>query len=136
MHRVSDTGTVKVAMPRYEVKGKYVIITGATKAFVQSLSEAVCEELRGAGVMVCTLNPPCTETPLLHGRGFPGKLRWYRIAGMSTAEEVARRGFRAFERGKKVYVPGLRHHLLHCVLNSLMPGSMVNRISRWVCRGA
>lgn len=113
----------------------YQGVYGATKAFVQNLSEAVCEELRGTGVKVCTLNPPYTETPLLHGQGFPGKLRWYRLAGMSTAEEVARRGFRAFVRGREVYVPGLRHHLLHRVLNSIMPRSVVNRISAWVCRG-
>ena len=114
----------------------YQGVYGAAKAFVQSLSEAVCEELRGTGVKVCTLNPPYTETPLLHGQGFPEKLWWYRLAGMSTAEEVARRGFNAFVRGKEVYVPGLRHHLLHRVLNSVLPRSVVNRISRWVCAGS
>jgi len=113
----------------------YQAVYGATKAFVQSLSEGVNEELRGTGVKVCTLNPPYTETPLLHGKGFPERLWWYRLVGILSAEEVARKGFRAFARGKAVYVPGLRHHVLHRVVNSVLPRSVVNRISRWVCRG-
>ena len=112
----------------------YQAVYGASKAFIQSLSEAVSEELRGTGVKVCTLNPPYTETPLLHGIGFPEKLRWFKIAGMAMPDEIARKGFKAFVKGKEVYIPGLRHHFLHRMLNSILPRSIVNRISGLVCR--
>ena len=42
----------------YPVAGAGVY--GATKAFVQSMSEAIRQELKGTGVKVCTLNPPYT----------------------------------------------------------------------------
>jgi len=111
----------------------YQAVYGASKAFIQSLSEAVSEELRGPGVKICTLNPPYTETPLLHSSGFPEKVRWFKMAGMARPDEVARKGFKAFIKGKEVYIPGLKHHILHRMLNSILPRSLVNRFSRLAC---
>ncbi len=129
--RVLNVSSVSAFQPTI-----FQAVYGASKSFIQSLSEAVAEELREREVKICTLNPPYTETPLLHGDGFPERLWWHRIAGVATAEEVAKKGFRAFIRGKEVYIPGLRHHILHRVINRLLPGKMVNRISRWVCRAS
>lgn len=109
-------------------------VYGATKAFVQSLSEAVNQELRGTGVMVCTLCPSYTDTPLLKGQGFPDRLRWYSISGLSSPEAIARKGLRAFVRGRTVYIPGLRNWFIHAVLQRLMPRRLAGALSYLVLR--
>ncbi len=106
-------------------------VYGATKAFVQSLSEAVNQELRGTGVMVCTLCPSYTDTPLLKAEGFPKRLRWYWISGLAAPETIARKGVRAFKRGKAVYIPGLRNWLIHAVLQRIIPRRLAGALS-WV----
>ena len=107
---------------------------GAAKAFVQSLSEGVQQELRASGVTVHTLNPPYTDTPLLHGRGFPEKVLWYRIGGLMKPGDVARKGVRAFMRGKKLYIPGIRNKCIHLFLPRLLPRRLAAIISYYVLR--
>ncbi len=107
-------------------------VYGATKAFVQNLSEAVREELRGTGVSIMTLNPPYTDTPLLKGRDFPRKLWWYAVSGLSTPEIVARRAVRAFRRGRVVYLTDARSFILHMVVQRVLPRRLVAWMSYYV----
>ncbi len=107
---------------------------GATKAFIQSLSEGVQQELRGTGVSVHTLKPPYTDTPLLHGRDFPEKVLWYRIGGLMKPDDVARKGVRAFMRGKGLYIPGFRNRFIHLFLPRIMPRRLAAAISYYVLR--
>jgi uncharacterized protein len=107
-------------------------VYGAGKAFVQNLSEAVREEVRGTGVTVMTLNPPYTDTPLLKGEDFPGKLWWYAVGGLSSAEMVARKGVRALKRGRAVYVSDARSFFLHMVLQRALPRRFVAWLSWYV----
>jgi short-subunit dehydrogenase len=110
-------------------------VYGATKAFIQNFSEAVNQELKGTGVSVCTLNPSYTDTPLLKGEDFPAHLRWYLICGLSSPEDIARKGLRAFLKGKTVYIPGLRNWFIHDVLLRFVPRGLANQISAWVLKG-
>lgn len=110
-------------------------VYGATKAFVQSLSEAVDQELRQTGVHVFTLNPGYTDTPLLKGNGFPQKLRFYSFAGKSSPADIARKGVSAFKRGKRVYIPEPHLWLLFFVFNRFTPRRMINRITRLMVQG-
>lgn len=107
---------------------------GASKAFMQSLSEAVDQELRGTGVRVFTFNPSYTRTPLLSRGGFPVKIWWYRISGLSDPADMARQAVRVFKQGKPVFIPGLRNWLVHSILIRLMPRSLLNALGRWVLR--
>jgi len=107
-------------------------VYGATKAFVQSLSEAVHEELRGTGVTVCTLNPAYTDTPMIHGEGFPKRLWWFDISGVRTAEETARVGYRAFKRGKALCITGWQNRLVHTLLIRLTPRKLMAVLSYWL----
>jgi len=81
-------------------------VYGATKAFVQNLSEAVAEEVEGTGVRIFTLNPGYTNTPLLKSNGFPSAVKWFKTAGVSDPAQVAQEGFDAFKADKAMCVPG------------------------------
>jgi hypothetical protein len=108
---------------------------GASKAFMQSLSEAVNEELKGTGVKVFTFNPSYTKTPLLSRGGFPARVWWYRISGLSDPADMAREAIKAFKQEKPLYIPGLRNWLVHSLLIRVMPRTLLNILSRWVLRG-
>jgi short-subunit dehydrogenase len=109
-------------------------VYGATKAFIQSLSEAVSQEIKFSGIKICTLNPSYTNTPMLRGEGFPKKLWWFLISGLSSPEVIARKGVNAFKRGKPIYIPGLQNWFIHAVLTRVVPRSLMGYISYWVLK--
>ena len=109
-------------------------IYGASKAFVQSLSQAVNQEIKGTGVKVFTLNPSYTSTPLLNGGGFPERIWWYMISGLSEPKVIAHKGMKAFKSEKTVYIPGLRNCFIHSILIRLTPRSLVDILSYWALR--
>ena len=107
------------------VPGPGLAIYYATKAFVQSFSEALAEELAGTGVSVTVLCPGPTETNFgAVARG--EKVRVVQTKKMS-AEEVARTGYAAFRAKKVISVPGLQNKAM-ILAARLAPRSMVRRI--------
>ncbi len=127
---VINTSSVSAMQPT-----PYQTVYGATKAGLQSLSQAVRAELMGTGVTVCTLNPPYTRTDILTRGGFPEDLRWYAISGLKRPEWIAKKAVRAFEKGKFVYVPGFNAWLFHIVLVRFSPRRLVDFVSRYFLRG-
>lgn len=91
--------------------GPFMAVYYATKAFVLSFSEAIAAELAPHGVTVTALCPGPTvsgfqdkavmqDSALVKGKSLP------------TSEEVAAKGYRAFQRGQRVYIPGCMNWLL------------------------
>ena len=109
-------------------------VYGASKAFVQSLSEAVNEEVRRSGVRVCTLNPSYTNTPLIKGGDFPERLWWYSISGLNDPAVIAQEGIRALKKGKSVHIPGLRNKIIHILLPRLSARKITNLLSYYVLK--
>jgi short-subunit dehydrogenase len=110
----------------------------ATKAFVQSFSEAVSAELAGTGVSLTSLCPGPVETEFGAEAGvgdvedtLPGFLK-------QEAPEVARTGIQGMVRGKRVVFPGVSHRVIAQAArvtprSVLLP--VVNRVARRTLSG-
>jgi short-subunit dehydrogenase len=116
---VLNVGSVAGFLP-----GPNMAIYYASKAFVQSFSEALFEELRGTGVSVADLCPGPTESNFSQvARSF--KTRQMQAKKM-TAAEVAVAGHRAFREGRCIFVPGAKNRLL-VHMTKIFPRSMVRK---------
>ena len=89
------------------------------------------QELAGTGIMVCTLNPSYTDTPLLKGDDFPRHIRWFKLSGLSDPDTIAREGIRAFKKGKRIYIPGPFNWFVHSVLAKFTPRIIADSLSRF-----
>ena len=85
--------------------GPFMAVYYASKAFVNSFSEALSFELRGTGVTVTVSCPGPTDTEFGAIAG-NDKSRLFAIGSMSAAE-VARHAYAAMMRGRPLAVPGL-----------------------------
>ena len=97
----------------------------ASKAYVLSLSEGLHEELRGTGVTCTVLCPGATSTEFLEIAGFP-ETRAFRLIAQ-TPEVVARKGHRAFRRGRAVAVSGHLNWLGSLVVR-MVPRGVLRRV--------
>lgn len=100
----------------------------ATKAYVLHFSEAIANELEGTGITVTALCPGATESgfqtlaameesKLVKGKKLP------------TSEEVAKYGYAAMNKGKKVAIHGIMNYIM---ANSIRftPRSLVLKVVR------
>jgi uncharacterized protein len=98
----------------------------ATKAFVTSFSQALHEEVKGAGVRVTVLCPGFTRTEFQSRAGIdsssvPGFL-WM------SAEAVAEAGIRALEQGKAICVPGAGNRVAATAVG-ILPRGVTRRLA-------
>jgi short-subunit dehydrogenase len=87
--------------------GPYMAVYYASKAFVNSFTEALCVELYGTGVTATLCCPGATETEFAKVAG-NDKSRLFQLGAMK-APEVAGIAYRAMMRGKAFAVPGFRN---------------------------
>lgn len=91
--------------------GPYMAVYYATKAFVLSFSEAIAAEVSGTGVTVTALCPGPTVTEFQEAAGIEDT--WlFRGPLVMDARSVAKAGWAAAKRGKRVIVPGLGNKIL------------------------
>ena len=107
------------------IPGPRLAVYYASKAFVQSFSEALAEELDGTGVSVTSLCPGPTESNF--GAIARGNKERVSQASKMPTEVVARYGHYAFRNKKVVAVPGFRNRLLIFLIR-LLPRSTVRRM--------
>jgi len=127
---VFNTASVQAFQPT-----PYHSVYCATKAAIQMLSEGIRAELRGTGVSVCTLNPPYTNTAMIRTKGFPKKIRFYKISGIKDPAWIARKALKAFEKDKFMYVPGLWAKLIHLVIIRFSPRRLVDYFTYYMLKG-
>ncbi len=89
--------------------GPWMAVYYATKAYMLSYSEAANEALRGTGVTVTCLCPGPTPTnfQVRAGNRKKGVLKFVK----TSAESVARAGYRAMMAGKPLVIPGILNRL-------------------------
>ncbi|MEX0645445.1 MAG: SDR family oxidoreductase [Parvularculaceae bacterium] len=100
-------GILNVASTAAFQPGPLMAVYYASKAYVLSFTEALWEEARGTGVKVSCLCPGPTVSKFRERAG-TGKTRISRAAVMPTMT-VAREGYNAFQRNKRVVVTGGRN---------------------------
>jgi short-subunit dehydrogenase len=86
--------------------GPLMSVYYATKAFVLSLSEAVASELSGSGVTVTALCPGPTRSEFQRRADIEGSRLVSGWVKMMEADAVARAGWAAAKRGRRVVIPG------------------------------
>ena len=106
--------------------GPYMAVYYATKAFVLSFSEAIASELEETGVTVTALCPGPTASGFQDKAGMNASAL---VKGkkLSTAGEVAAAGYRAMQRGQRVYIPGIMNWLM-AQSTRFTPRSVVVRV--------
>jgi hypothetical protein len=124
MRQRKSGGVLNVGSVAGFLPGPHMAVYFASKAFVQSFSEALHEELRGSGVSVTNLCPGPTES------NFSQVARGDRTVGKSAAKmsaaDVAAAGHRAFRSGRCVKVTGAHNYLL-AQLAELLPRVTVRK---------
>jgi len=106
--------------------GPYDATYGATKAFVNSFTEALHEELCGTGVHVQTLCPGFTHTEFQQRAGVDvAKIPAF---AWMTPEAVVDASLSTLQRRQVVCVPGLVNRLL-ALLMGAAPRRLVRRVS-------
>jgi short-subunit dehydrogenase len=108
--------------------GPNMAVYYATKAFVNSFSEALHEELRGTGVSCTVLAPGPTATEfeaIASESGMP----IFRLPGMVTAAApTADDGYRAMMKGRALVVSGFTNKMV-AQLNRVVPRFFVRRLA-------
>ena len=102
----------------------------ATKAFTQSLSEALRGELpAGSRVVISTLNPPFTRTRLIEDAGVPSDYIPIMMSFMSVSDVTAS-GVKAFRKNRERFVPGLLNRILYLAVVRFLPHGLLVFSSR------
>ena len=95
----------------------------ATKAYVLSFSQALAKELEGSGVTVTALCPGATDTGFKSAANLEGS-KLFAGKRIASALDVARYGYKAMLKGKRIAVHGIINSLLVFSVR-LMPSSLV-----------
>lgn len=106
--------------------GPFMAVYYASKAFVNSFTEALWYELRGTGVTATLSCPGATATEFASVAG-NDRSRLFRL-GAASAASVARQGYRAMMAGKPIAVHGARNKLVVQLLR-LSPRAAVRAIA-------
>lgn len=98
--RILNVASIAAFMP-----GPYMAVYYASKAFVESLSQALYAELKPYGVLVSAVCPPPAKTQFFTRAGY-GPRSLFQYAAMSP-QAVARAGYRALKMGRAQCSPGV-----------------------------
>jgi len=101
----------------------------ASKAYVQSFSEAMASELKSRGIRVSVLSPGPVPTEFAERAGLKNKSLAPPIL-TQPAEVVAQQGYAGLMAGKRVIVPGLINRLIIAVLRFVPRGFLLAVIDR------
>ncbi len=112
--RILITSSVAATTP-----GPYMAIYNASKAFVQSFSQALHYELKEKGITVTALMPDATDTEFFERAGMEDTK-----VGVEEKDDpalVAKQGFEALMKGEAQVLAGSLMHRMKNAMNDLMP---------------
>lgn len=123
--RILNVGSVAGFQP-----GPLMAVYYATKAYVNSFSEALSCELAGTGVTVTCLCPGPTESEFAAVAGFQEN-RFFSVGSMAGSRSVAVAGVNALRRGKRLIITGARNRVL-IFAERFAPRGLVIRVIKWM----
>jgi short-subunit dehydrogenase len=111
-----------------EAPAPYEAVYGASKAFVQSFSEALRDELRNTNITVTALQPGATETNFFHRAGMEDT----KVGTMSKSDpaDVARQGFEALMAGRDHVVAAMAMEQAQVAMGKVMPETTKAKMHR------
>jgi short-subunit dehydrogenase len=123
--RILNVGSVAGFQP-----GPMMAVYYATKAYVNSLSQALANELEGSGLTVTCLCPGPTDSEFRAVAGVQAS-KAFSVGHQMSARAVAEAGVRGMRQGKVLVIPGWRNQLL-IFLQRFAPRSVITRVVRWM----
>jgi short-subunit dehydrogenase len=108
--------------------GPTMAVYCATKAYVLSFTEAVCNEVSDKGITITALCPGATDTGFQAAGGMD-ESKLFKGKKLPTAKEVAEFGYASMLKGKTVAIHGLMNYIMS---NSIrfIPRAMVLKVAR------
>ena len=106
------------------VPGPYNAVYCAAKSFVLSFSEAIAEEVSGSGITITALCPGGTNTDF---QDF-SKRRKSIFCPIMKASSVAKTGYTALMKGKRVVIPGVCNKI-QVFLIRFIPRNLISRLT-------
>jgi short-subunit dehydrogenase len=91
--------------------GPLMAVYYATKHYVLAFSEAIAEELKGSGVTVTALCPGPTASGFQNAADL-GESKLVKDKKLPTSAEVAKYGYKAMMKGKRVAIHGFQNKLM------------------------
>lgn len=121
--RILNVGSVAGFQP-----GPYMAVYYATKAFVNSFSEAISAEYSGTGITVTVLCPGPTISGFVDAAKMEGTTM-FRVLSVADSRSVAVAGVRGMLKGKTMVVPGLLNKV-GVQSNRLAPRGLVRALTK------
>jgi short-subunit dehydrogenase len=91
--------------------GPWQSVYHGTKAFVQSFTEAVREEVKYSGVTITALLPGVTDTDFFHKAHMESSKAVQDKSQMADPADVAKDGYKALMDGKDMVVSGYKNKI-------------------------
>lgn len=113
---------LNVASIASETPGPWQAVYHATKAYVLSLTEAICEEVRDTNITITALQPGVTDTDFFNKAGMNDSKAVQDKEAMANAANVAKDGYDALMAGKDKTVSGFKNKL-QMAMGNVTPGS-------------
>lgn len=110
--------------------GPYMAVYYATKAYVQSLTEALAAEAKGTGVTLTALCPGPTESNFFANAKVQDYAAIKMLMSLQKADVVARFGFKAMMKGKTIAIHGIRNRATILMVN-FIPRKIVTLLIKW-----
>lgn len=121
--RILFTSSIASTMP-----GTFNAVYNASKAFIQSFSQAIRNELKDTGVTITALMPGPTETEFFHRADMDDTK-----VGSSEKDdpaEVARQGYEALMAGKDHVIAGSFKNKLQATVAHVLPDAVLAQMHR------
>lgn len=112
------------------VAAPYQATYSGSKAFLQSFSEALREELQDSGVTVTALQPGGTDTEFWSRSGANQQDTQVTDTSFDDPEDVARDGFDAMMRGDDHVAAGRRMNAVLAKAGAVLPDAVTSKLSR------